>query len=84
VFKDVMIEPGRVPGRHHLFVAGDDDGAKATVMGLLREFGWPEEAIMDLGGIEAARATELYMPLYFTLVGKLGTFDFNIAVVRAP
>jgi hypothetical protein len=31
----------------------------------------------------AARATEMYMPLYFTLVGVLESFDFNVAVVRA-
>ena len=84
VFFQVMIEPGRVPGPHHIFVAGDDDAAKATTKELLRGFGWPEETIIDLGGIGSARATEMYMQLYFILAGKLGTFDFNIAVVRAP
>lgn len=83
VFLEVMIEPARVPGPHNVFLAGDDSGAKETVTGLLRAFGWPEEAIVDLGGIRSARATEMYMPLYFTLVGVLGTYDFNIAVVRA-
>jgi 8-hydroxy-5-deazaflavin:NADPH oxidoreductase len=83
VFMDVMIEPTRLPGRHNVFLAGDDTGAKETVRGLLREFGWPEKAILDLGGIQAARSTEIYMPLYFTLSGALGTFDFKIAVVRA-
>ncbi len=39
--------------------------------------------IVDLGGIVAARATEMYMQLYFTLVGALDTFHFNIAIVRA-
>jgi hypothetical protein len=37
----------------------------------------------DLGGIGAARSLEMYAPLYFTLVGALGTYDLNIAVVRA-
>ena len=83
VFKDVMIAPDRVPGRHHLFIADEDADAKATVVGMLHQFGWPEEAIIDLGGIQAARATEMYMPLYFTLHDVLGTFDFNIAVTRA-
>ena len=82
VFKDVMVEPGRLPGRHNLFVAGEDDGAKQTAKGLLWELGWPENAIIDLGGIGAARATEMYMMLYFTLVGVFDSFDFNIAVVR--
>jgi predicted dinucleotide-binding enzyme len=80
VFKDVMIEPGRVPGLHHVFVAGDDAGAKDSIKGLLSAFGWPEAAIVDLGGIRAARAVEMYMPLYFTLAGLLGTYDFNIAI----
>lgn len=62
--------------------AGDHACAKETVTGLLREFGWPEEAVVDLGGIRSARGTEMYMPLYFTLAGVLGAFDFNIAVVR--
>lgn len=83
VFVEVMIEPGRVPGRHTIFVAGDDVGAKETVKGLLRAFGWPDDVIVDLGGIVAARATEMYMQLYFTLVGVLDTFGFNIAIVRA-
>jgi 8-hydroxy-5-deazaflavin:NADPH oxidoreductase len=83
VFVEVMIEPARLPGRHNIFVAGDDASAKETIKGLLHEFGWPEEVIVDLGGIVAARATEMYMQLYFTFIGVLGTFDFNIAVVRA-
>jgi predicted dinucleotide-binding enzyme len=83
VFFQVMIEPSRVPGRHSIFVSGEDRAAKETVRGLLRQFGWPAEAIIDLGGIEAARATEMYMQLYFLLHRSLGTFDFNIAVVRA-
>ena len=51
--------------------------------GLLREFGWPDDVIIDVGGIAAARATEMYMQLYFTLVGVLDTFHFNIAIPDA-
>jgi len=83
VFVQVMVEPGRVPGRHDIFVAGDDADAKATVAGLLGAFGWPREAVIDLGGIGAARGLEMYAPLYFTLAGVIGSWDFNIAVVRA-
>ena len=82
-FMEVMVEPTLLPGRHNLFLAGDDSDAKETAKGLLREFGWPDDAIVDLGGIVAARATEMYMRLYFTLVGVLDTFHFNIAIVRA-
>jgi 8-hydroxy-5-deazaflavin:NADPH oxidoreductase len=83
VFCEVMVNPSRVPGAHTIFVAGDDEAAKETAKSILGEFGWPSDAILDLGGIEAARAVELYMPLYFTLHGVLGTFDFNISVVTA-
>jgi predicted dinucleotide-binding enzyme len=79
----VMVEPSRVPGRHSVFVAGEDAAAKGTVKGLLREFGWPEEAIVDLGGIRAARGTEMYLPLWLSLMGVLGAGDFNIQVVKA-
>jgi len=79
----VMIEPSRVPGRHAVFLAGDDPAAKETVKGLLGEFGWPEEAIIDLGGIRAARGTEMYLPLWLSLMGVLGSGDFNIQVVKA-
>jgi 8-hydroxy-5-deazaflavin:NADPH oxidoreductase len=79
----VMIEPSRVPGRHSAFLAGEDAAAKETVKGLLREFGWPEESMIDLGGIRAARGTEMYLPLWLSLMGVLGTGDFNIQVVKA-
>jgi predicted dinucleotide-binding enzyme len=78
-----MIDPERVPGEHQIFVASDYADAKETVKRLLGEFGWPTERIIDLGGIQSARATEMYMQLYFNLVGVLDTFDFNIAVNRA-
>ena len=79
----VMIEPSRVPGRHSVFLAGEDAAAKETVKGLLGEFGWPEESMIDLGGIRAARGIEMYLPLWLALMGVLGTGDFNIQVVKA-
>ena len=83
VFTAIMTDPARVPGEHNLFVAGEDTAAKDTVRGLLRDFGWPQDAVIDLGGIRAARGVEMYSRLYFDLVGVFGDFDFNIAVVRA-
>ena len=47
----VMVEPTRVPGEHAVFVSGEDEGAKREVDDLLDSFGWPEERIIDLGGI---------------------------------
>ena len=79
----VMVEPARVGGDHVVFVCGEDAGAKGEVEELLGSFGWPAERIVDLGGIAAARGTEMYLPLWLTLYGKLGRGDFNIALERA-
>jgi predicted dinucleotide-binding enzyme len=79
----VMVDPRRLSGSHVVFVAGDDGAARETVKGLLRQFGWADEDIVDLGGIRAARGTEMYLPLWLSLYGTLGTGDFNIAIVRS-
>jgi predicted dinucleotide-binding enzyme len=79
----VMVDPERLAGSHNVFLAGDDDAAKETVKELLHSFGWTNEAIVDLGGIRAARGAEMFLPLWLSLYGALGTGDFNIGVVRA-
>jgi 8-hydroxy-5-deazaflavin:NADPH oxidoreductase len=78
----VMVDPGRVAGGDHsIFVCGEDAAARAEVAGYLRQwFGWRE--VIDLGGISAARGTEMYLPLWLQLMGALGTPAFNIKVVR--
>ena len=78
----VMADPGLVPGEHHVFVAGDDAEAKAVVTGLLVDLGWPASSVLDLGGIRAARSTEMYLPLWLSLMGAVGSPAFNIRVVR--
>ncbi len=79
---EVMVNPARVPGEHDVFVAGNDDAAKATVRELLASFGWEAERIVDLGDITAARGTEMYVALWLRLLSALQTGDFNIKVVR--
>lgn len=80
---DVMVNPGIVAGSHTMFVAGDDDAAKAEVRDLLESFGWPPGDIMDLGDIAAARGLEMYLPLWLRLWGATGTGHLNVKVVRA-
>jgi hypothetical protein len=82
VNSEVMVHPELVPGGHTVFVAGDDPAAKRVVAGLLGEFGWPAASILDLGGIRAARGMEMYLPLWLSMMGALGTARFNIQVVR--
>jgi len=79
---DVMVDPTKVPGDHDVFICGEDEDAKAQVARVLREFGWPAEHIVDLGGISAARGTEGYVALWLNLMGVVGTGQFNIALVR--
>jgi predicted dinucleotide-binding enzyme len=76
----VMVDPGSVPGTHHLFICGDDDGAKAQVKELLGTFGWPGESFVDLGDISSSRGTEMYLALWIRLYGVLGTGHFNVGI----
>jgi hypothetical protein len=78
-----MVDPGLVPGSHTIFVAGNDDGAKAQVAELLQSFGWPAENVMDLGDIGAARGLEMYLPLWLRLMGATGTPHLNVKVLAA-
>jgi predicted dinucleotide-binding enzyme len=77
----VMVDPGRVPGDHDVFVCGEDAPAKAKVVELLRSFGWKKP--IDLGGISAARGTEMWLLLWVRLFGALGTADFNLHLAMA-
>jgi 8-hydroxy-5-deazaflavin:NADPH oxidoreductase len=78
---DVMVDPGIVPGSHTIFVAGEDAGAKAVVKEILGELGWPAGNVMDLGGLEAARGMEMYLPLWLALYGATGTAHVSVKVV---
>jgi 8-hydroxy-5-deazaflavin:NADPH oxidoreductase len=78
----VMVEPSKVPGSHNAFVCGDDEGAKATVVELLRSFGWPGEDILDLGDLTAARGMEMVLPLWIRLMTVQGGPFFNFKVAR--
>jgi predicted dinucleotide-binding enzyme len=79
VTASVMVEP--IEGTN-LFVCGDDEAAKRQVVELLGDFGWPAGSVVDMGGIEQARGTEMYLALWIRLMGALGTPQFNIGIVR--
>ena len=53
------------------------------VRGRRTPFGWKDADIVDLGGIRAARGTEMYLPLLLSLMQVIGSGDFNINVGRA-
>jgi 8-hydroxy-5-deazaflavin:NADPH oxidoreductase len=78
----LMVDPKQLAGGDHtMFVCGNDAAAKAEVTRILTEwFGWKD--VIDLGDISQARGTEMFLPLWVRLYGKLGAPNFNIKVVR--
>jgi predicted dinucleotide-binding enzyme len=82
VTAQVMVEPQSIGGGDHvMWVAGDDETARAEVTTLLEEwFGWRE--IVDLGDLTGARALESYVLLWVRAWGALGTPMFNVAIRR--
>lgn len=55
VGNSLMVNPALPGGPPTMFVCGNDASAKATVQGVLEQFGWEME---DMGPAEAARAIE--------------------------
>lgn len=50
-----MFKPAFPGGPPTMFICGNDDAAKATVRGILSDFGW---GVADIGKVEGARAIE--------------------------
>lgn len=76
----LMVDPGLLGEATTVFVSGDDADAKARVTELLTALGHAD--VIDLGGLETARGTEMFLPLWLRTMGALGTATFNIKVVR--
>jgi hypothetical protein len=77
----VMVDPKAVGGGDHtVFVSGNDPDAKATVVALLKSFGWTD--VLDLGDLSSARGPEMYMALWIRLWGATKTGQLNIKVIR--
>jgi len=77
----VMVEPQALAGGDHtIFVSGNDAEAKATVVALLRSFGWTD--VLDLGDLSSARGPEMYLAMWIRLWGATKTGMLNIKVVR--
>ena len=77
----VMVNPALLPDDHVVFVSGNDAEAKGTVTTILKDwFGW--KSVIDLGDITTARGTEMVLPLWVSLMGKLGTPLFNFKIVK--
>ncbi|MET8830858.1 NAD(P)-binding domain-containing protein [Streptomyces sp. NPDC004610] len=79
----VMADPAVLSGPSTQFLSGDDPEAKRIVSGLMTDLGWPEDALMDLGGIGAAAGQEHVAYLFIGIAEALGTHHFGLRVVPA-
>jgi 8-hydroxy-5-deazaflavin:NADPH oxidoreductase len=78
----IMINPALINnGDHTNFICGNDQEAKETVKGILKEMGWKDENLLDLGDISAARGTESYLPTWLRIMNAKKTGAFNLRIV---
>lgn len=78
----LMTKPNQLAGDHQLLVCGNDEAAKLMVKSIALSFGWRAVQWLDLGGIEQARGTEMYLALWVRLYGALQTPAFNLMLAR--
>lgn len=62
-----------------MFLCGNNAEAKATVSGLISDFGWTP---LDVGGIEMSRVLEPLCILWVAAAMKLGSWDIAFRVLR--
>lgn len=77
----IMVDPNMVGGGNHVnYICGNDASSKAVTIGILKQFGWRDECLLDLGDITNARGTEATLLIWLRVYGatKTGTFNFNI------
>ena len=81
----LMVNQGGLPGKHNLFLCGNDEAAKRSVRFFLRDsFGWAEDSVLDLGDITAARATEMYVMVWVRLWQYFQNPVFNLSILPPP
>jgi predicted dinucleotide-binding enzyme len=66
-----------------VFLSGNDERAKRAVSELLASIGWAKAVQIDLGDITTSRAVEHLGLLFWALVRKYGTGEFNYRLVLA-
>jgi predicted dinucleotide-binding enzyme len=76
----LMVDPQLPGGPPTMFLAGDDDEAKQTVVDLLAATGW-ENA--DLGDISAARELEAMCLAWVRYGARTGTWNHAFRLLRA-
>ena len=77
---DHMVHPKFPGGPPDMFIAGNDAGAKQTVTGICKAFGWP---VMDIGGIDGARVLEPLCILWVLYGVKTNSWNHAYKMLRA-
>ncbi|SDC14366.1 hypothetical protein SAMN05660690_0686 [Geodermatophilus telluris] len=75
----LMVDPQLPGGPPSMFIGGDDQAAKDTVTGLLRDTGWD---VVDLGGIEASRWLEPMCLAWVAVGARTGTWGHAFRLLR--
>lgn len=79
----LMVNPKMIGSGDHInYLCGNDADAKLKVIKLLKEFGWKDENLLDLGDISGARATESLLPIWLRVMGVTKTGAFNFRLVK--
>ncbi len=78
----LMVNPRLLAESHTIFICGNSDEAKTKAKKILKEFGWIEDEILDLGDITNARGTESYLPIWLRIYLTTKTGAFNIKIVK--
>lgn len=76
----VMAAPRSLGTPLTAFVSGNDADAKDSVKAVLADLGWPADWVLDLGGIESARATEALILMVPHLIRARGFKPFALTV----
>jgi predicted dinucleotide-binding enzyme len=81
----IMVDPAGVTGdAPTMFIAGDDEGAKREVTGILESFGWTD--VVDLGELRIARYLEPLAMVWVTYWARTeaGNHAFKLIGGRGP
>lgn len=78
----LMVNPAMIGGGDHTnFMCGNDAQAKELVRSLLKQFGWKDENVLDLGDISNARGTESILPIWLRIWAATKNGAFNVKIV---
>ncbi|WP_104981414.1 NADPH-dependent F420 reductase [Sorangium cellulosum] len=78
----VMADPTSLRVPPTAFLSGNDENAKAVVVGLLGDLGWPADWIEDLGDVATARGPEAVALLVPSVLRRRGLAPFALALAR--